>query len=322
LAAYNRAPMPERIPRAVPAISVIVAQDSYRPTLACLDAFLSQSVTSDMFEIIIVDWSAGESYETRTARARSHANAPTIKYARCKDRGRAAMNNLGVSLANAPLLCFCADDFVPGPTFVAAHLAHHELYPELNRIGVGGALAAPAMRDESPFLAWLEDNNLLFGVRFHDANVVVPPDYFYAANSSIKRELFERVGRFDEMLPFPTHDDWEFGRRLVRHDTVSEWIPGALCIHDHVLNLEERIEHMRQAGASAAMLNRRSAHAPREQAARRRAQLRRFLTDLSRDRLVGTYWRLALACAYASAYARELVVPTVAGGGASLGPAA
>lgn len=301
--------MTTQVTRTAPAISVIVAQDTYRPVLSCLEALVTQTLPPEKYELVLVDWTHGESSEARVARVRSRPHAPVIRYARCNNRGRAAINNLGVALSSAPLLCFCADDFVPSSSFVAAHLAHHEARPESTRIGIGGALATPEMRSASPFLAWLEDSNLLFGVRFHDPAVVVPRDFFYAANVSIKRELFERVGGFNERLPFPTHDDWELGLRLAEHDTVSEWIPEAMCVHDHIVSLVDRVEQMRQAGASAAMLERRGSAVDR-QSTRRLARLVHYLLNMRHDGFVGLYWRLALASAYAAAYARELAAPS------------
>src|SRR5262249_10713609 len=110
-----------------PDISVILVPDTYRPSFPSgLDAL---RVQNGRYAIVLVDWEGGPSY-------RHLLDGLPGTYARCPLRGRAAMNNLGVAKARAPLLCFLADDFVPGPGFVEAYLAHHAARPEPTRIGI------------------------------------------------------------------------------------------------------------------------------------------------------------------------------------------
>src|SRR5258705_9018328 len=107
-----------------PALSVILVPDTNRPSFpAGIGAFVRQTVGPLAFELVIADWEGGVSYRPLVDRVREEPCAPKVTYLRSPRRGRAAMNNLGMSHANAPLLCFCADDFVPGPSYVEAHLA-------------------------------------------------------------------------------------------------------------------------------------------------------------------------------------------------------
>src|SRR6185369_7872389 len=162
-----------------PAISVILAADTYRGVHpARLEAFLEQSAGTDAFELITVDWARDPRYRPLVERLASHARAPRLEYVSTAARGRAAMNNLGVARARAPLLCFCADDFIPCRTFVASHLAYHAAHPEPTRVAIGPAASPPEMRRASPFLVWLEDTGQLFGAPLHDPAQPLPPRFF------------------------------------------------------------------------------------------------------------------------------------------------
>lgn len=293
-----------------PAISVILVPDTYRPSFpAGLEAFLAQTAGAQAFELVVVDWDAGPSHRTVVERMRSRSGSPSITYLRCPQRGRAAMNNLGVRHARAPLLFFCADDFIPDPSCVEAHLAYHAAHPESTRVAIGPAVATADMRRASPFLAWLEDSGELFGARFREPSAPFPPGFFYVGNASLKRSLCERAGRFDERLPFPAYDDLDYGRRLIRLGMVSELVPAARCIHDHLLTLADRRTQVGWAGAATAILS-----TPEGDMDERRwhfvkvhlATFRHFCLAARQGGPRIAWWRLSLASAFLAAYRRQM----------------
>lgn len=183
-------------------ISVVLVTDTHRPSFPA------------GFKLLVVDWERGPSYLPLVERVRSKPHAPPITYLRAPHRGRAVLNNLGVSQASAPLLCFRADDFIPGLSHVESHLRYHAAHPQPTRVAIGPGVATPEMRRASPFLAWLEDTGELFDARFQEPSTPLPAGYFYLGNVSLKRSLFEKNGPFNERLPFSAYDDLEYTRRL------------------------------------------------------------------------------------------------------------
>jgi GT2 family glycosyltransferase len=298
---------------AVIAMSVILVPDTYRASFpGDLEAFLAQSSGSDAFEIVVVDWQSGPSYEGIVDRLRAHPRAPRMVYARSAGRGRAAMNNLGVAHARGATLCFCADDFVPGPTFVEAHLSFHARRPDPMAVAIGPGLAPAGLRDTSSFLSWLEDSGELFGVPFPDPAATLPPGFFYVGNTSLKRSLVELAGPFDERFPFPAGDDLEYGRRLARLGSRSELVRDAWCTHDHLVTLADRRVQMTWAGRSTSMLAAQAGSAGVRRMHRERAAAREHLRSLrawaravphSGPRVA--MWRLALAWSFLDGYRRE-----------------
>jgi hypothetical protein len=300
-----------RVSEGSPTISVILVPDSFRAAFpAGLEPFLRQTADAGAFELVLVDWEGGPSYRALAERFWSQPGAPRLVYLRSPERSRAAMNNLGVSRATAPLIAFCADDFVPGPSYVAAHLAYHAAHPERVRVAIGPGHAPPRLRADSPFLAWLEDSGELFGARFREPSRALPAAYFYVANVSLKRSFCVEVGPFDERFPFPAYDDLDYGQRLARLGMVSELVPMAVCIHEHPITLAERRIHAGWAGTSAAILASREVrraergrHLARVQAL---AHWQSCATAL-RDGPQIAWWRLMLSSSFSSAYRRQML---------------
>jgi len=296
--------------RDAPAISVIVAMEDDREyATAVLEGFLDQTVEPERFELLVVSWQGGRSFAAAIDRLRTQPRAPEITYLRCPTRSRAAKNNLGIAHASAPILCFCGDDFVPCASYIEAHLDYHETHPESTRVAIGPGLSPESMRCEAPFIAWLEDSGELFGARFRDSELSLPTTFFYVANSSIKRSLFERAGSFDERLPFPACDDSEYGHRLASLGMVAELVPRASCIHDHRFTLEDRLISTGWAGASHAILTTGEPNAlrrARQGAALHLAPLREWCHSIPREGPRVARWRWKLASAYLSGYRRQI----------------
>jgi len=127
--------------------------------------------------------------------------------------GASASRNTGIDAAHGPLLLFLDDDVVPRPELVREHLAWHARHPERD-VGVLGLVVWASGIRVTPFMRWLEH-----GIQFDYENILgVDAGWqrFYTANVSIKRELADAVGGFDEVrLPFG-YEDLDLAKRM--HD--------------------------------------------------------------------------------------------------------
>ena len=167
-------------------------------------------------------------------------------------RSRARQLNVGIELAKADILLMLADDFIPSPNLVSDHLKAHEQDPREELVAIGPGLF-PKGENTNAFMKWLEDSGELFGVSFTQAPAMLPNWFFYMANTSLKRSFLEKAGRFDENFPYDAMDDWEMGNRLLAHGMRNVYLPGAIAIHEHVIDLPERCRAMEQAGESSAI---------------------------------------------------------------------
>lgn len=213
-------------------------------------ALSDQTVAVDAYEVIVVDSSHTTTHAVELDRWRQQPEfRENISYHRIERGGRALALNRGLELATADLIIFLGDDCQVQPGFVEAHLRFHESHPAAEAVGVGWAIIPPDLR--TPFSDWLEKSGQLFGVPFDPALTTIAKNFFYVANASVKRELLNRAGRFDERFADHAWDDFEFGERLHAAGMESELVADATVFHMHWIDLRNRQRAMRLAGAAA-----------------------------------------------------------------------
>lgn len=288
--------------------SVIVALNPHEGDIGTiLDGYAVQAGMQGRFELIIVDNGTRPGAATRCA---EHAVAFPGLRVRCVESptpGRAAANNAGVRAAEGDLLIFVADDFVPGLTLVRSHVEFHR-YLVRPAVGIGPAYFTTGCRTD-PFRRWLEESGRLFGVPFRTAAQNWSRDFFYVGNASLARELYQRVGGFDETFEYDLFDDFEFGMRLRVHDVRTHLLPKALAWHDHAVTLAERMTAMRRSGEAACRYEQRwpgvrpwaaIADLPLEALAREVAETRRAGVENVQRR--ADYFRALMDLAFVQGY--------------------
>ena len=233
-------------------LSVLVSCDTehHNSGLAYIACFARQTLPHHQFEIVIVDNVGRTEFRRGVALAQEQFPSLTIRYETFDRPGRAAAFNYGIALTHAPLVVLIADDALPTPTLLAAHLAYHQRNPDPLAVSIGPMLFAEALRAD-PLRRWLEDSGTLFGVCLRQQFTVWPKQFFYAGNSCVKRALFDQIGLFNEAFPWVTWDDYEFGLRLAAGGGYSQIVIGALAWHEHHLGFDERVVAMRKGGHSA-----------------------------------------------------------------------
>lgn len=260
---FRGAPPLDRDLIPMPHISLVVALDPFNPYLPDEGRpYIRQTASPHDYEVIVVDWAEGPSQAASIARLQAEApEGLRITYLRHPSYSRAALNNMGVRHASAPLICFSSDDAAPEPTFVASHLAFHRAHPEPWRAAFGAFRSPEHQRSASPLLTWLEDAGEFAGFDLREPHDQHPTAFFNAANTSVKRAFLLTAGEFDERLPFPAQDDADMGRRMGKLGLKSTFIGGAAATHDHLLYLPERSDQMARGGYCQALLD--SRHVPR-----------------------------------------------------------
>jgi SAM-dependent methyltransferase/GT2 family glycosyltransferase len=149
--------------------------------------------------------------------------------------GASAARNAGWRAAQAPLVLFIGDDILAEPRLIAEHLDWHSRHPQGEVAVLGHVRWADSLR-RTPFMRWL-DTGWQYdyaAIRGDEAGW----GRLYTSNVSLKRELLERSGGFDEDFPFLA-EDTELGRRL--HDLGLRLLynRAARAEHLHAPTLEE-----------------------------------------------------------------------------------
>ncbi len=196
---------------APPSVSVIVpAFNSARTIGPTLDALLAQDLGAP-YEVIVVD----DGSEDGTGTVAEAFGAP-VRVTRQRNAGPAAARTLGARLAVAPVLAFTDADCVPQPAWLrngTAALDGADLVQ-------GQVLPDPAS-PRGPF----------------DRTITIRREYglYEAANLFVTKDLFERLGGFEDWLPArigkPLAEDVWFGWRARRAGARTAFAAEATVHH-------------------------------------------------------------------------------------------
>lgn len=235
--------------------SIIVAYHSvHEHSLKdAMESLAEQTIPRSEYEVILVNAEDDKPIDSEIKAIGNVEKNFNFHYFRISKRGRAAARNYGVQQAKAKVLLFYSIDFIATPRLLEEHLKLHEGNSEKAVVGIGPALFSQKLIFTS-FMRWLEESGAVFGASFLP-NHKIPDDFFYGANTSIKKSFLTSVGQFDERLPYQSVDDYDMGCRLYKHGMKTIYLPEALAYHDHQVTIEERRTAMMEAGKSTAILD-------------------------------------------------------------------
>jgi glycosyltransferase involved in cell wall biosynthesis len=184
-----------------------------------LSSLQAQSLARERFEIIVVD--DGSEPPVRLV---ADASGPT-SLIRLESSERSAARNRGATVAAGELVVFVDDDMLPGPSFLAAHLAAQSEWPGALAVG---AVALPPSASEQPFGRFrtaLERQS-----QPESRGVADQPNLCAAGNMSMPRARFLELGGFDpEMV---SSEDQDLALRHTSRGGLIVFLPEAIALHD------------------------------------------------------------------------------------------
>ncbi len=158
-----------------------------------------------------------------------------VRLMRAERPGASAARNAGWRAAETPLVLFLDDDVLPEQPLIAEHLAWHDRHPEVE-VGVLGRVRWADELKVTPFMRWL-DRGIQFDFERIDGTEA-GWGRFVTANASVKRELIERAGGFEEeALPFG-YEDLDLALRMHDHGLRLLYNRRACGEHLHEMDLE------------------------------------------------------------------------------------
>ena len=137
---------------------------------------------------------------------------------------------------------------VPGPGFVASHLAFHRTHPDELAGCLGRIEWSPEIR-VTPLMEHIVSPAGGQQFDFQRAREG-KADYklFYTSNVSVKRSLILREDRwFDTDFTYPACDDIELGYRLHCRGMKLHYVPQAVTHHHHEITTASFVERQRDA---------------------------------------------------------------------------
>ena len=191
--------------------------DELAVTVACLKR---QNLAADEYEIVVVD--DGSSPPVRLEESKGGPNCSLI---RLEGVERSAARNAGAAAARGRVLVFVDDDITVGSEFLDAHLRAHEEWPEAL---VVGSVRLPDNFVSTPF-GRFRQNLEQRGIP-QSRGLKTMRNLCTAANMSVPRELFQRLGGFDCLLR--SSEDQDFALRHTELEGKIGFIPEAEGIHN------------------------------------------------------------------------------------------
>lgn len=208
-----------------------------------LGSLVRQTAGRDRFEVIVVD---DASVQDVRAVVRRHEAALPVRYVRHDvNRGRSAARNTGVARSRADRLLLMDADSFAAPDLVERHLREPgEPGPDVvfgRRIEPSWGTFAnlrQAVPDEGDLLAMEGDHRDLpqpEGGEGFDVYRRTAWMFGFTHNLSLSRELYLRIGGFDEGFVRWGYEDTDFTYRIYRHfgrdNRHFRYDPDAVCYH-------------------------------------------------------------------------------------------
>ena len=215
-----------------PSISVVMpTYDETERLCAALTSLSQQDYPADRVEIIVVDDASPTQADGEKLQ---RALAPfTLKLLRHKtNQGRAKARNTGLRCATGDIVVFLDSDMTVEPGFFRVHAAGHKREEDTVFIGniVWGHDISP-----SALTRYLERR----GVHKINGQGSVHFKCFVTGNSSLRRDLLERVGLFDEDFTVYGGEDLELGYRLHIAGAQFSYLENAVSHHNHIRPIDQ-----------------------------------------------------------------------------------
>jgi GT2 family glycosyltransferase len=191
-------------------LSIVIPTCHRNESLArCLEALAPgvQTLKAEFYEVIVTDDGIATNAEEVVKSRHSWA-----KWIEGPKRGPAANRNFGAAQAKHEWLVFTDDDCVPCQNCLEAYFVGATKCNALILEGKTCPLGTPSRVDSV-------------------CPVNETGGYLWSCNFAIERELFFKIGGFDENFPAAAMEDVEFRTRLLKLPAKIEFLPDALILH-------------------------------------------------------------------------------------------
>jgi hypothetical protein len=188
-----------------------------------LDALRGQTLDAEQLEVVVVD--DGSTDETRELVSSFKSLLP-VRYLFQPKSGLGAAKNLGLGVAQAPIVVFLDDDDVLAGDCLEVHYRTHQEHPDVRTAVLGYTGLAPQVA-VSPLMHFVTEVGFhLFSYPQLTDGDLLNFTYFWGGRSSCKRALLLESGTFDPVFRFGC-EDIELGYRLSRKGLQVVYQPRA-----------------------------------------------------------------------------------------------
>lgn len=168
------------------------------------------------------------------------------------NQGPAAARNVGIQMAESPILLFVGDDILPSSGFLRAHLNAHRINPELETAVLGHIQWDPTMPQNTLMKHIDGIGAQQFSYYYMQPGYKYDFRHFYTSNISLKKEFLMRLDCwFDTTFPYAAFEDAELAYRLTRLGLQIIYVADCVAYHSHYHTIWSFSERQYRAGMMA-----------------------------------------------------------------------
>lgn len=228
----GNAPGPSVPALSVPELSVVVPTHGRPDSLVrLLRALARQTMRADRFEVLVTDDGSRPSV---VPIVRQLAVPYALECEWQAQGGPGAARNRAIAKARGRLLLILNDDAGPCDDLLEKHLAAHG--DGAPRAVLGDFPYAPEA--DSALARACAKLGLVFPYALLQRDAPNGGNFFWTCNLSVPRRSVLDAGGFDESFRDPICEDVELGHRLAARGVGVWYLPGAPCLHHHLLDTE------------------------------------------------------------------------------------
>ena len=201
---------------APPLVSVVVpVRNGQRTIEACLTSILRCDFPEARREVVVVD-------NASTDRTANIVHRYPVKYVHEPTRGRSHARNRGIQASEGSIVAFTDADCVAAGSWL------RELVKAFDEDAVSG-VAGEILPDHpsTPSQVYMARRKPCW----QRAALTSPWPYAVTANVAFRRDVFDRIGAFDPLLP--TGEDQDISWRFLQAGLTLRYAPAAIVFHRH-----------------------------------------------------------------------------------------
>lgn len=209
-------------------VSVVIPSHDRRESLRrALESLGRQTVSESDYEVVVaLDACADGSEEM----LRSLSTPYELRWVSPERRGRAAACNAAIAAASGEVLVVLDDDMTVVPEFLERHRSHHPAGSRRCVLGAVPVRLGPSSTRAARYVKAKFDRHL---ARLPDPEHLALPRSFYSGNASLRAEVMEAVGGFDEGFGIYGNEDVELALRLRQEGVDLAYDPLALAHQEY-----------------------------------------------------------------------------------------
>ncbi|MCX7610901.1 MAG: glycosyltransferase, partial [Ignavibacterium sp.] len=178
-----------------------------------IESLVDQTLDKDKYEVIIIDDGSTDNTQQLCKKFHKEIN---LRYFYQNNSGISTAKNLGILVAQSPILLFFDDDDIADKNLLKEHLNTHNQYPN-EEIAVLGYTEWDRRLNISHLMHYITDvGQLLFSYKNISDGEILDYTFFWGGRSSCKRSFLIKYGIFNQTFRFGC-EDIELGYRLSKY---------------------------------------------------------------------------------------------------------